>query len=69
MPPAPGLCTKLEVPESPNRPNRLQSLLSWFPLSLSLSPPTALSLEQAKWGHGERKLREVGGWREEVTSS
>lgn len=58
--------SKLEVPESPNRPERLQSLLSHFPLFPS--PPTALSPKQAKWGHGERKLTEVGGWREEVTS-
>lgn len=58
--------SKLEVPESPNRPKRLQLLLGCFPLFLS--PPTVLSPKQAKWGHGERKLREVGGWREEVTS-
>lgn len=59
---------KSEVPRKPNRPKRMQSLLGSFPPTFFLSPLTALSLKQARWGLGERKLREVGGWGEEVTS-
>lgn len=66
MPPAPGLpscrCQKALIGQTGYRASQ--------PVSTQLvSPPTALSPKQAKWGHGERKLREVGGWREEVTSS
>lgn len=59
---------KSEVPRKPNRQKRMQSLLGSFPPSFFLSQLTALSPKQAKWGRGERKLREVGGWGEEVTS-
>lgn len=59
---------KSEVPRKPNRPRRMQSLLGLFPPSFFFSPLTALSPKQARWSRGERKLREVGGWGEEVTS-